>query len=415
MKRAITLVLLFSLLLSGCAGSQERSWKAGQKALSEEKYSEAAAAFEKAGSYQDAEMLLRYAEAWLDLENGEYSRASEAFQALGDFKDSVLMDVYCQAREQEAIAQAAFTDGDAEPAVSAGASAYELYTGLSLFRDCDARAEACRDQLYSKATEWMSLGRYAEAESGFAALGDWQDCAMLRKYCKAAELEEQSDWLEAAELYDEITSVPDAAARAENARGQAYQQAADLMNRGDYEAAAAAFAALGSYRDAEAQRDSASMLQVLTLLRAGSYAEALKNLNSLSDLTVFPAADPAENASVENYLVAFTGAWMNAHAGVMTSFFSCSLLQPYLDPGGELDTMIRAELTDDTPPQNYAFQFLGAEVMDQRALEEGFLAAKVHGSASCFGPDGPVEMDETMWILLDTGRGNPIAVAALPL
>ena len=54
MKKQICLLLLIALLLSGCSGADERSWLSGQKALAEENYSEASAAFEKAGAFQDA-------------------------------------------------------------------------------------------------------------------------------------------------------------------------------------------------------------------------------------------------------------------------------------------------------------------------------------------------------------------------
>ena len=108
MKKAISFTLLLSLLLSvllsGCAGSEERAWQKGQKALAEENYSDAAAAFAQAGSWQDAERLLAYSEAAQNLENGAYSEAEAAFRALGDFKDSVLMSAYCQAREREQTA-----------------------------------------------------------------------------------------------------------------------------------------------------------------------------------------------------------------------------------------------------------------------------------------------------------------------
>ena len=166
MKKAISFTLLLSLLLSvllsGCSGPEERAWQKGQKALAEENFGEATAAFAQAGSWQDAEQLLAYAEAAQNLENGNYSEAETAFLALGDFKDCVLMSSYCKARERE---ETGFSSADADAAVTACAEAYRLYTDLSLFRDCDDRAANCRELLYSKASEWMSLGRYEDAAS----------------------------------------------------------------------------------------------------------------------------------------------------------------------------------------------------------------------------------------------------------
>ena len=161
MKKLICLVLLLSLLpcllLSGCADSAERAWQSGQKALAEEKYDVAITSFQKAGSFQDAERLLLYAQASQDLVTGNYDSAEAGFRALGDFKDSLLMVSYSRARAQDALAQAAFSSGDAAGAVAAAMEAYTLYSALPLFRDCDIYAADCRDQLYARATEWMKL------------------------------------------------------------------------------------------------------------------------------------------------------------------------------------------------------------------------------------------------------------------
>ena len=418
MKKTVLFSLLFSLtfslMLSGCAGPEERAWRSGQKALAEENYAAAAAAFEKAGSFQDAEQLLLYARASQNLESGEYRNAVSGFRELGDFKDSALMDDYCQAREQEEIAQASFASDDAEQAVTSCHEAYALYSGLALFRDSDMRAADCRDLLYEKATEWLNLGRYEAAGSGFEALGDWQDSTVLQKYCKAAELEKQEYFAEAADLYSEIPDILDSAKRADSARDQAYQAAISLVEQQDYDEALRAFTALGDYRDAEEQFVSTSVLQIRTLIQSGSYSEALKKLSLLPDPTVFPAPDAAASFNPEAYIGSFLNTWMNAHAGVMNAFFSHNLLLPYLEPEGELDRQLLAELTDDISPVNYGFIFQGADVSRLLALDENFIAAKSHGSASYAGPEGRVDAEESLWILIDTGSGVPIVSSVLP-
>ncbi len=413
MKKGIISVMLFSLLLCGCSVTEERSWAAGQKALAEENYSEAVAAFEKAGSYQDAEQLLLYARAWQDLESGNYPQACSGFRTLGDFKDCLLMVTYSRAREQEALAQIAFSDDDTEHAVDALSDAFTLYSALPLFRDSDSRAESARNTLYQKSTEWINLERYDAAASGFAALGNWQDSSELHKYCQAAVLEQQASYTAAADLFSEIPEVLDSGERAAAARDKAYDLAAQLKECGEYKAAADAFAALGSYRDAREQQNASLVLLIQTLLQSGSYAEALKHFVLLDDFSAFPAPDSSDVHASEAFLTSFLNVWMNAHAGVMTSFFSCSLLQPYLIPGDELDLLIRAELTDDSLPQYYGYVFYGAEVMELHSLDEGFTAAKVQASSSCIGPDGRVSAEETLWVLLDTRTGNPAAAAVL--
>ena len=416
MKKPLSFLLLISLLLSaplsGCSGAEESAWQKGQKALAEENYGDAVADFGKAGSGQDAEQLLSYSQASLDLENGEYAKAEAGFRALGDFKDCVLMSSYCRAREREA---AAFSAGDADAAVGACAEAYQLYTDLTLFRDSDDRAANCRELLYSKATEWMNLGRDEAASTAFSALGGWRDSAELEKYCKASVLESQGSFAAAAELFSEIPEILDSGVQADSAYEQAYLHAADLMEQGDHEAALNAFAELGDYRDAKEQMESTSVLQIRSLLRAGSYSEALEKLNLLSDDSAFPQTDFTEGDSLRAFLDGFVNAWMSAHAGIMQAFFGCSLLQPYLEPGGELDTLVRAELTDETAPQNYGFVFHGTEVQKLLVLDNGFTLAKVKGLVSYSGPEGYVEKQEDIQVLLDTRQGTPVAAAVYPL
>ena len=419
MKKMICLVLLLSLLpclLCGCGDSSERAWQAGQKALSEEKYDVAITSFQKAGSFQDAERLLLYAQASQDLVTGNYENAEAGFRALGDFKDSVLMTSYCRARAQDALAQTAFSSGDAAGAVGAAMEAYTLYSALPLFRDCDTLGAACRDQLYARGTEWMNAGNYDGAASCFEALGDWQDSAGLATYCKAAALESSSSYVEAAQLFSTIPMVLDAASRAENARSQAYQAAVGMRDRGDYESAISAFTALGEYRDSLSQLDSVTGLLVRDQLKAGAYAEALSKLNRLTDLSVFPTVDPASAGNLPAFLDSVVNVWLNAHAHVMNSFFACNLLQPYLEPGGELDTLTRAELEkEDEAPLNYGFVYLGSELKELYTLDDNIIAAKMRGSSSVSGPEGSTEGAQEMWILVDSSRGYPLAAAVLPL
>lgn len=416
MKKAILyalLLALLTLLLSGCASPEERAWNSGQKALAKEKYSDAVTAFEKAGTFQEADLLLRYATAFRDLESGLYADAATGFQALGDFKDSQLMSSYCLAREQESTAQAAIAEGDADRAADAMQEALAGYAALSMFRDSDTRAAECRELLYNKANEWLTIMRYDAAAAGFAALGGWQDSAQLQKYCEAAMLEEQSSFVEAAAIYDELPGVLDASARAEEARSQAYQIAADLKANGDYFAAANAFAALGGYRDAEEQRVSTCVQQVRNLLHSGSYTQALKELSRLDAASLFPAVDASETRSMELFLDSFLNTWLTAHSGIMNGFFSCNALQPYLEAGGELDNQIRAELTDEGMPVNFGYIYKGMEISELLQLDDHFISARVHGTASHGSSEGTVEMDENLLVLIDTSGNVPLAAAVL--
>ncbi len=385
--RHLFLTFLFLVtvsLLSGCAGpasdSPERCYKDGQEALAAENFAEAAAAFEKAAAFEDADRLLQYSRAWQALENADFPAAADGFRSLGSFKDCPLMLSYCLAREQEALAQTAFASDD-------------------------------------KSTDWMNRGLYAQAAAGFDALGGWQDSAGLAKYCRASLLLAQNSRVEAAALFSEIPDVLDSAAQAENARAQAYEEAVSLRDHGDPLAAVDAFRALGDYRDAPQQAESTTVLLIRSLLAKGSYAESLEKLSRLTDLSVFPAADAAEAESVDIFLRTLIGVWLNAHARVMNGFFSRSLLQPYIEPGGELEGLLQAELPDDLPAENYGFVFNeDGQVESLLRLDDGFLAARVHGTGSSYGDNASGNaMNATVWVLLDTRGYYPVALAVLPV
>ena len=410
---SVTLLIVLTLFLSGCAGAEERAWQAGQKALAQEKYADAVTAFTKAGTFQDSSNLLLYSSAWSALENGDYENAGNIFQSLGDFKDSNLMVSYCTAREQEAYAKAGYSSGDNVQAVKASKEAFTQYAALAFFRDSDIRASSCRDQIYAKSTDWMNLSQFEDAASGFAVLGSWQDSDRLHIYCKAASFEQQGSYLEAAEQFSSIAALMDSDARAAAAWEHAYQDALSLKNSGSYESAVSAFAALNGYEDSEKQKDECTALLVTTLLQSGSYSEALQKYYHLVDRTVFPAADQSETGNLDAFLDSFINSWMTAHSRVMNAFFSCNLLQPYLLPGGELDTKLQAEITDDDTPLNYGFIYYGKELKELRVLDSKFEVAQTHSTASYIAPEGLTEVEETLLILIDISSGNPVAAAVL--
>ena len=101
----------------------------------------------------------------------------------------------------------------------------------------------------------------------------------------------------------------------------------------------------------------------------------------------------------------------------MNGFFSRSLLQSYIEPGGELEALLQAELPDDLPAENYGFAFNEDGTVEALLkLDDGFLAARVHGTGSSYGVNASGNaMNATLWVLLDTRGYFPVALAALPI
>ena len=109
----LSALLSLLLLLTGCAlpfpslpsaavSSVEREYTAAENLLDRGQYADAAAAFEKLGSFEDASLLLMYSRAAIAGENGDYTAAHAAFSALGDFRDASVMLRYYEGRETEA-------------------------------------------------------------------------------------------------------------------------------------------------------------------------------------------------------------------------------------------------------------------------------------------------------------------------
>ena len=135
----LSALLSLLLLLTGCAlpfpslpsaavSSVEREYTAAENLLDRGQYADAAAAFEKLGSFEDASLLLMYSRAAIAAENGDYPAAHAAFSALGDFRDASVMLRYYEGRETEAAGRHALD--------TANYTSYIIGT-WELYRTCD--------------------------------------------------------------------------------------------------------------------------------------------------------------------------------------------------------------------------------------------------------------------------------------
>ncbi|MBQ1790551.1 MAG: hypothetical protein II008_10245, partial [Oscillospiraceae bacterium] len=114
------------------------------------RYEDAAAAFEKLGSFGDASLLLMYSRAAIAGENGDYPAAHAAFSALGDFRDASVMLRYYEGRETEAAGRHALDTANYPDAIRLLPDASDVYASLPSFRDTELRASDCLDALYSR-------------------------------------------------------------------------------------------------------------------------------------------------------------------------------------------------------------------------------------------------------------------------
>ncbi|HHX54286.1 MAG TPA: hypothetical protein GX704_05180 [Clostridiales bacterium] len=245
-----TLILLLTLLLSGCKMSD---YKAAKELMSAGEYKEAITILSALGEYKDAPALIAeceneiaYAEASALLDRDDYENALAAFTALGNFRDSA--DKAAEAkRELDYIAAVGHMDnGSYEEALTLLQTTEGLY-------DTSERITLCQNEInYAEAAKLFDGGDYPGALKLFSPLGDFRDAKDKAKICE-----------------NEI----------------AYSDGVKLMNDGDYSAARDKFVSLGDFRDsadkAKTCENEIVYSEGVKLMESGDYSAAHDKFRSL--------------------------------------------------------------------------------------------------------------------------------------
>ena len=413
----LSALLSLLLLLTGCAlpfpslpsaavSSVEREYTAAENLLDRGQYADAAAAFEKLGSFEDASLLLMYSRAAIAAENGDYPAAHAAFSALGDFRDASVMLRYYEGRETEAAGRHALDTANYPDAIRLLTDASDVYASLPSFRDTESRASDCLGALYSRGRSLLDEGLYENARSLFASLGSWQDSADLAVYCEASLLEAEGASLTAADRFSAIPSVLDAASRAEKNREQVYQHALALSAEEEHEAAISLFSALGSYRDAEAQAAERARLLFGQRLHAGDYEGALFLMDAAPDAVPLQPADDDARSRAASLLDSFADAYLHFSANTGDAWYGYYGVLPYIEAGGALDSRFQQFLMIGSFSHNSNYNYYGSELLDLFALEPDYYLAYFRASAVVSQPAGPNEVHRTFRAILhDTDAG----------
>ena len=190
--RIISIVFVLAVLIlciSGCAASDESKYKNAQLLLGKGQYSEAAEIFDALGSYEDSTRLSMYAKAVLAGESGDYETAFSAFRSLEDLKDSKQLLKYYEGRSYQASADSLIASENRDDLAMAKNDydeATQVYSDLSLFKDCQTRLSACQSGSdnaqekihaydYTAADKLEQDGKYEEAIRAFNALRNYSD------------------------------------------------------------------------------------------------------------------------------------------------------------------------------------------------------------------------------------------------
>ena len=198
------------------------------------KYDEAISAFETLNDYEDSGKYIMYARCLKAGDSGDYETAIKSLTALGDFKEAGMYIQYFTAFRYEANQQYE--------------EAGEVYDGILLFKDAQARNAALPDKILDR--------DLAEAER---------------------EFEQEKSWSSLREMIGK-TYTTSATRMYENVMGFA----AKLHEKQDYEKAAAAYYLLlteANYEKADAGFKESFYQYVCVLMTDGEYADAREYIN----------------------------------------------------------------------------------------------------------------------------------------
>ena len=198
------------------------------------KYDEAISAFETLNDYEDSGKYIMYTRCLKAGDSGDYETAIKSLTALGDFKEAGMYIQYFTALRYEANQQYE--------------EAGEVYDGILLFKDAQARNAALPDKILDR--------DLAEAER---------------------EFEQEKSWSSLREMIGK-TYTTSATRMYENVMGFA----AKLHEKQDYEKAAAAYYLLlteANYEKADAGFKESFYQYVCVLMTDGEYADAREYIN----------------------------------------------------------------------------------------------------------------------------------------
>lgn len=265
-SRLISLLLAAALLLTGCSQKEdprpqnEITYENAQILLSEGKYDQAAAEFEKLNGYEDSMLLTVYCRSRDKLEKGEYALAVAGFASISSFRDSALAAKYAAALFE--------SEGSDQAKLKAATQLDEI----PLYLDSQTRAEGLRSDMYKKAEKQFEEKEYANAYSTFMLLGEYKDSRQMSEYVIASEYESAGTqdvytYLLAVDVYESLNGFKDSQKRADDIIESVYTAAEKALSEGDnkiaynlYSMLAKPYASGWTKKERAAYKDSENMI-----------------------------------------------------------------------------------------------------------------------------------------------------------
>lgn len=205
-KRVIIVIII--LLISVIGGwaffwAKKTKYNDAQKALEENRLTDAKEAFLSLSDYEDSELYVRYIDARNELKAGNYGNASSLFRKLDGFLDSSIQAENADEKEKAALYSRALS----------ALSRVEYEEAIQLLDKTVGYQDTSKYQIYAHAMKMGEQGNFETAISTFSNLGSFSDSDLQVRYYQARELESNQNYEEAEKLYLTIATFRDSQKR----------------------------------------------------------------------------------------------------------------------------------------------------------------------------------------------------------
>ena len=205
-KRAILVIVILSLFVCGGLGlfqTKKSKYKEAQKALEENRLTDAREAFQSLSGYENSDLYIKYIDAVNEMKEENYNKAATLFGELGGFLDSSEQAKMAKERELAKLYSSALE----------ALSKIEYDEAIQLLEKTTGYQDTAKYLIYAHAMKMGEHENYETAILTFSTLGSFKDSDLQALYYRARELETHKEYEEAEKIYITIASFRDSQKR----------------------------------------------------------------------------------------------------------------------------------------------------------------------------------------------------------
>ena len=227
----ITILCLFVCGGWGLFQTKKSKYKDAQKALDENRLTDAREAFQSLSGYENSDLYIKYIDAADEMKEGNYNKAAMLFGELGGFLDSSEQAKRAEERELATLYSRAL----------GALSRIEYDEAIQLLEKTTGYQDTAKYLIYAHAMKMGEHENYETAILTFSTLGSFKDSDLQALYYRARELETHKEYEEAEKIYITIASFRDSQKRIDAIPKliceRRLEDARDMAEKGDLEKA----------------------------------------------------------------------------------------------------------------------------------------------------------------------------------